>query len=530
MLMLAKQGWDLVQGSRKVYEHWKRLPDADRELTRASAERVGALGAELSKALAMSRFRRDATPGGRGADLVASELQTVLKEIATGPLGVVALAALRPKGRFARAAVTGGGFVVRRINRKNGAAVLPAGPASDPAATHVAIQLDQLRAVHREHDRSGVGLANLPQYNHAMGELFRMGPHAVPPLIAVLGGPRPSTDTPEGLVEDGVANDIAEVLGAIGDPEAIDVLVAQFDRFIVAAHRALAQFSEGVETLLAGLDAPDDFTRGCCIQGLAFARVERTRAAQGVTQALGDGVAHNRELAALSAQRLACPDPQLLAVLDRLAMDDPSERVRAKALQTHHELASQLGPEVSAQGVGSGNRENGTNSTQAHERKQMGWFSKGPKPVSASLPDPEWSAASRATYVREVSKYYGTPETMADGGRKHLAAGDPGTAVHLLCKSIDMMHTAYGYAEMRDRQPGPADQPILDDFCEAVAASLAAHPQADLDEPVREVTHRLRAIAHACEQRQLPAGMFRLAHDRLGRIAPRVPTDDLLWA
>ena len=43
-----------------------------------------------------------------------------------------------------------------------------------------------------------------------------MGSFAVAPLIAVLGAPRPSTDTPEGLVEDGVANDIAEVLGDPG--------------------------------------------------------------------------------------------------------------------------------------------------------------------------------------------------------------------------------------------------------------------------------------------------------------------------
>jgi|tagenome__1003787_1003787.scaffolds.fasta_scaffold20735017_4 hypothetical protein len=160
----------------------------------------------------------------------------------------------------------------------------------------------------------------------------------------------------------------------------------------------------------------------------------------------------------------------------------------------------------------------------------MRWFSRGPKIVDATLPDRDWSAQSAAAYNREVAKHYGTPETMAEGGRLHLRAGDTGLAVYLLCKSIDMLHTAYGFLEMRERLPGPADAPIIEDFLDAVGKSLKAHPAADLDEPVREVTHRLRSIAHLCEERSLPSAFYRDAHDRLGRIAPQVPTDDLLWA
>jgi hypothetical protein len=137
--------------------------------------------------------------------------------------------------------------------------------------------------------------------------------------------------------------------------------------------------------------------------------------------------------------------------------------------------------------------------------------------------------ASEAAYKREVPSYYGTPESMASGGLRHFASGDVGTAVFLSCKSIDMLHTAYGYLQMRERRPSQADEPIIDAFCAALSASLAAHPDAALDAPVREVTHRLRSISTTCEQQGLPSGIYRNGLDRLGAIAPRVRVDDILW-
>jgi hypothetical protein len=112
----------------------------------------------------------------------------------------------------------------------------------------------------------------------------------------------------------------------------------QFERYIVSAQRALAKFPAGIEALLAGLDDTEKFIRGCCVEGLGFATVERDLAAAGITKALGDPNAHNREQAALAAQHLALADPELVRVLEQLAVDDPSERVRMKAQGAYHAL------------------------------------------------------------------------------------------------------------------------------------------------------------------------------------------------
>jgi HEAT repeat protein len=80
--------------------------------------------------------------------------------------------------------------------------------------------LDTLRRQHRENNQRGVGLMNMPKHRRAKEDLVGMGADAVPALIAVLTAER------EGDVEDGVAGDIAEVLGEIGDPRAVGPLLA----------------------------------------------------------------------------------------------------------------------------------------------------------------------------------------------------------------------------------------------------------------------------------------------------------------
>lgn len=188
-----------------------------------------------------------------------------------------------------------------------------------------------LRQQHQENNQRDIGLMNMPKHRRAKQDLVSMGADAVPALLQALDAPRANRETPEGDVEWGVANDVAEVLGAIGDPRAVGPLMAQFKNYIVSAQSALAAFPQGIEALLHGLDDSDQFIRSCCIQGLGLAKVDRPRAAQGIARAFGDPHAENRREAALAAWHLGVADPQLIEGLQRLAADDPSERVRDKA-------------------------------------------------------------------------------------------------------------------------------------------------------------------------------------------------------
>ena len=91
----------------------------------------------------------------------------------------------------------------------------------------------------------------------------------------------------------------------------------------------------------------------------------------------------------------------------------------------------------------------------------MGLFTRTPKiatpSVGAGIADPEWFVASRHIYQSLVGSYYGSPETMAGGGHERLAPGDAGVAMHFFAKSIDMLHTAYGFNAMGSRRPSDAD-------------------------------------------------------------------------
>lgn len=150
-------------------------------------------------------------------------------------------------------------------------------------------------------------------------------------------------------------------------------------------------------------------------------------------------------------------------------------------------------------------------------------------PVDASLPDGPWFAASQQQYRDTVDGFYGSPESMARGGHEALARQDAGTALLFFGKSIDMLHTAYGFQGMSGRRPGSDDDAIVDGFTDALAATMASKPAAPVDEQVRETTHRLRSIAATCDGAGLPGARYRLALERMAASAPGVRTDDILW-
>ena len=149
--------------------------------------------------------------------------------------------------------------------------------------------------------------------------------------------------------------------------------------------------------------------------------------------------------------------------------------------------------------------------------------------VDETLPDGQWLARSESVYNDTIQTYYGSPEAMARGGEERLAKGDDGVALFFYRKSIDMLHTAYGFNQMGQRQPSGADEWILGSFCVALESTVRAHPGAPVAESVREVTHRLRSITTECEGRGLDASIYRAGLARVGAAAPMVLVDDIFW-
>jgi len=149
-------------------------------------------------------------------------------------------------------------------------------------------------------------------------------------------------------------------------------------------------------------------------------------------------------------------------------------------------------------------------------------------PIDNSLPDNEWLARSEARYKEMVQHRWGSPETVAQGGKVCYGYGDFGTALFFYQKSIDMLHTNYLFNQMRSRQPSAADAWIVDGYTSSLGASLAMHPAAPIDNSVREVTHRLRTIATSCEQVGLPSQLYRGALRQMAIDAPHVKLDDVL--
>lgn len=149
--------------------------------------------------------------------------------------------------------------------------------------------------------------------------------------------------------------------------------------------------------------------------------------------------------------------------------------------------------------------------------------------VEATLPDGPWIQASMRAFKERVGAWYGSPETMADGGNDSYGHQEFGVALFFYAKAIDMLHTAYGFRQMQERQPSPADLSIVDGFSSALGASLSMHPSASVDECVREVTHRLRSIATTCDRVGVPSNLYRAALDTIALYAPHVRVDDILW-
>jgi HEAT repeat protein len=210
--------------------------------------------------------------------------------------------------------------------------------ATDPAEQAAAL-IGVLRQQLEENRIKDIGTMNMPKYNRALQDLARLGPEAVPTLLEVLATPRADHDTPEGYVQDGVANAVAETLGAIGDPRAVEQLLAASRQHIVYATQALAEFPEGVEALFAGLDDPDEFVRSLSVQGLGSVSRDKPRVVEALTQALRDPSASVRRTAAQTAFRVEVANGALVDELGRVAREDSEVSVRDSAENAHWKLS-----------------------------------------------------------------------------------------------------------------------------------------------------------------------------------------------
>jgi hypothetical protein len=92
-----------------------------------------------------------------------------------------------------------------------------------------------------------------------------------------------------------------------------------------------------------------------------------------------------------------------------------------------------------------------------------------------------------------------------------------------------MLHTNYLFMEMKSRQPSPADAWIVDGYLKSLGVSLSMHPEAPVADSVREITHRLRTIASACQRVGIADQLYMNALDTVGRDAAHVNVDDIYW-
>ena len=151
-------------------------------------------------------------------------------------------------------------------------------------------------------------------------------------------------------------------------------------------------------------------------------------------------------------------------------------------------------------------------------------------PVDPSLADADWLAESNRRYQANLERFLGSPESIAAAAQNRLEHNDFGVALFLFQKAVDLLHTHYGYLDMRQRTPSAADSPIVAGYVSALTATLEAHPNSSVNASVREATHRLRSISTECQRRGLPTDIYTSALSQMGQMAAHVDIDDVLWS
>jgi hypothetical protein len=139
-----------------------------------------------------------------------------------------------------------------------------------------------------------------------------------------------------------------------------------------------------------------------------------------------------------------------------------------------------------------------------NSRVDQGALSASPlQHVDLSLPDGEWFSASERIYNETWRSHLGSPETFASAGRNHHSNQNFGVALLFFGKSIDLLHTLYVCSDTVTRRPSTADRGITSGFIASLRATIDSHPNAPIDESVREATHRRGRLARRASAQEL---------------------------
>lgn len=169
----------------------------------------------------------------------------------------------------------------------------------------------------------------------------------------------------------------------------------------------------------------------------------------------------------------------------------------------------------------------------------MSWFGGARKaPVNYNDPlvnDTAWLSEGQGRFSATVSKYYGSPDTIAAGGAERLGQSDSAAALFFFQKAIDTMHSIYvcGFPDNSPaswrRQPSAHDLEIIDGYLQALSVVRELRAGAPISESVQEITHRLRTISSHFQRYALNADAYLDRLDKLARIAPDVDVSRVLW-
>lgn len=153
-----------------------------------------------------------------------------------------------------------------------------------------------------------------------------------------------------------------------------------------------------------------------------------------------------------------------------------------------------------------------------------------------AVDDSSWLVAGEDRYKSLISNHYGSPDTIAAGGDRRLAAGDVASALFFYQKAIDTLHSIYvcgfndtGPASWR-RQPSERDLAIADRYLGTLREVRAVRPGAPVSSSVTEVTHRMRTISTQFKRYGLGGGQYIARLEELARIAPDVDVSGVFWS
>jgi hypothetical protein len=154
------------------------------------------------------------------------------------------------------------------------------------------------------------------------------------------------------------------------------------------------------------------------------------------------------------------------------------------------------------------------------------------------LSDAAWLAAGLDRYSSLISRYYGSPDTIAAGGDARLSDGDVSAALYFYTKAIDTLHSIYvasvafgvhgpdGWV----RAPSRTDLAIVDRYLDTLRQIKRMRPAASPRDSVTEVTHRLRTIATTFERNGVDQSGYLVRLATLAELAPEVDVSQVFWS